>query len=128
MNKLRLLPFLIFGLAAVLIVSCKKKEENPNGGTGYTDLQVYVVNTDKEPISGASVALYATKADQDAGTNSFKVSPTGTKGFVYFSELGIATYYITVSKVVNSMIVTAKADTGIPIKGKAQSAVTVVLE
>ncbi len=129
MNKLRLLPILIFGLLAVFVVSCKKRDENPTTGTGNTDLQVYVVNSSEAPIVGASVNLYTSLSDRDAGTNPANTSLTGAKGFAYFSELAPATYYVTVVKDYGSGVVkTDSGDTGVPIKEKEQSAITIVLE
>jgi hypothetical protein len=123
MNKLRLLPVLIFGLLAVFVVSCKKDDDKLSGGTGNTDLQVYAVNANQEPIAGALVALYSSEADRDAQTNSISSGTTGNNGFVFFGDLSSLTYYVTVTKELKS----GKGDTGVPIKDKEQSALTVVL-
>lgn len=129
MNKLRLLPVLIFGLLAVLVFSCKKDDDKTSGGTGNTDLQVYAVDANQNPIAGAMVTLYVTESDRDAQSNGTNSGLTGGNGFVYFSELTSLTYYVTVVKDFGSGVVkTAKADTGVPIKEKEQSAITVVLE
>ncbi len=129
MNKLRFVPVLVFSLLVVLLVSCKKdKEDLSNGGTGHTDLQVYAVDSTEKPIKDAIVNLYSSQADRDAGTNSINSSLTGTNGFVYFSELGSVVYYVTVIKNYDSGVTkTAKSDTGVPIKEKGQTAITVVL-
>ena len=129
MNKLRFVPVLVFSLVVILLGSCKKNKDRIDGGTGNTDLQVYAVDSTEQPIKDAIVNLYATQADRDAGTNSVKSSLTGTEGFVYFSELGSQVYYVSVFKHYDSGLTqTAKADTGIPIKDKGQTAVTVVLK
>ena len=129
MNKLRLLPVLFFTLLIVLVSSCKKEDDVLNGGTGNTDLQVYVVNSKVAPISGAFVSLFVSKAARDANSNPINAGVTGEKGFVYFSELDPITYYVLVTY--NNGISgakTGKSDTGVPIKEKEQSALTVVLE
>ncbi len=128
MNKLRLLPVLLFALLVVLVTSCKKEDDKLNGGTGNTDLQVYVFNANSTPTSGAIVSLYTSQADRDAGTSLVNSGVTGQKGFVYFSDLPTFTYYVSVSYNNGATIKTGKSDTGVPIKEKEQSALTVVLE
>ena len=129
MNKLRLLPVLLVALLVVLVTSCKKSEDPINGGTGNTDLQVYVLNSGNLPTSGAIVSLYTSQAARDAGTGSVNAGVTGSKGFVYFSELDPITYYVSVSYL-NGLgsLQSGISDTGVPIKEKNQSAVTVVLQ
>jgi hypothetical protein len=129
MNKLRFVPVLVFSIAVVLFASCKKDKDRVDGGTGNTDLQVYAVDSTEKPIKDAVVYLYTSQADRDAAANSVNSSLTGTNGFVYFSELASTIYYVSVSKRFDSgALKTGVADTGVPIKDKGQTAITVVLK
>ncbi len=129
MNKLRFVPVLVFSIAVVLFVSCKKNKDRVDGGTGNTDLQVYAVDSTEKPIKDEIENLNTSQADRDAAANSIKSSLTGTEGFVYFSELSSLTYYVSVTKRFDSgAIKTAASDTGVPIKDKGQTAITVVLK
>ncbi len=124
MNKIRLVPVLAFALLVVTISSCKKNEEKPYGGTGNTDLQVYVLNSNHKLISGASVSLFKSQANRDSGTKAINAGFTGAKGFVYFSELAPTTYYVSVKKGSKKGV----GDTGVQILASGQSAITVVIQ
>ena len=128
MNKIRLIPVLTVGLLVVLIFSCKKNKNAPSGGTGKTDLQVYVLNSNQQVVSGAVVSLYTSKSDRDAGTNAINSQTTSTKGFIYFSEVSAVTYYVSVTKQSGTTTESGNGDTGVPIKSNEQTALTVVIQ
>ncbi|HVD97065.1 MAG TPA: hypothetical protein VNB90_02600 [Cytophagaceae bacterium] len=129
MNQSKLLPFLIFGFLAVFVFSCKKDNPTPGDGTGYTDLQVYAVDANEQPIEGALVQLYSSEADRAADNNSVYAGLTGSHGFAYFSKLPPITFYASVKKDFGSgNVKTGTGDTGVPIKSKEQSAITVELK
>jgi hypothetical protein len=130
MNKIRLVPILTFALLVVLIASCKKSNNDPSGGTGNTDLQVYVLDSDQQVVQGALVSLYTSASDRNAGTNVVGSQITGTSGFIYFSKISPLTYYVSVIKhsATSSTTETGNADTGVPIKSQEQTALTVVIQ
>jgi hypothetical protein len=128
MNKIRLVSILTFALLVVLISSCKKSTHDPSGGTGNTDLQVYVLDSSQQVVQGALVTLYLSASDRDAATNVAYTQVTGTSGFIYFSKISATTYYVSVIKHSGNTTKTGTADTGIPIKYQEQTALTVVLQ
>ena len=71
MNKIRLISSLIIVVALGLLSSCNKnnKDDAAPSGTGNTDFQVYVTNSNNQLIDSAVVSLYASLSDRDAGTN-----------------------------------------------------------
>lgn len=127
MNRIRLIPVLTFALLAVLIFSCKKNKNDPSGGTGNTDLQVYVLNSSQQVVSGAVVSLYTSKSDRDAGTNAINSQTTSAKGFIYFSGISAVTYYVSVTKQSGNATESGNGDTGVAIKTNEQTALTVVI-
>jgi hypothetical protein len=127
MNKIRLVPVLAFALLVVLVSSCSKDNEAPFGGTGNTDLQVYVLNSNQQLMEDATVTLFKTKSNRDAGIGAINAGVTGPSGFVYFSELEPSVYYIAARKD-GASAKTGKGDTGVPIGESQQSAVTIVLQ
>ncbi len=129
MNKIRLVPVLAFALLIVLFSSChNKKNDAPYGGTGNTDLEVFVLDSNQQLVVGAAVSLFKSKADRDAGTNAIHSDVTGSKGFAYFSKITPTVYYFSAMKNYNSTTKTGKGDTGVSIKESEQTAATVVLQ
>ncbi len=129
MNKIRLISSLTIAVVLGFMSSCNKdKDDAAPSGTGNTDFQVYVTNNNNQLIDSAVVSLYASLSDRDAGTNVINSGSTGIQGFVFFSELSSTKYYVSVSATDNALTKSGKGDTGIPIKEKDQSAITVIVK
>ena len=130
MNKIRFVSLFVLAVLVVSVSSCNKNKNEPSasGGTGYTDLQVYVLDVNEKLVEGAFVSLYTSQSDRDAGTNAIGSDITGPKGFIYFSKVQPLIYYVSVVKNSGGTLETGKGDTGVPIKQQEQSALTVVIQ
>lgn len=116
-------------VASFGVVSCKKNSEKRDGvGTGTTDLQVYVLNSESNLVSGAVVNLYTSESARDAESGAIKTYVTSGNGIGYFGDLEVLKYYVSVRKTFeNGDVKIGKSDTGISIKEKEESAITITL-
>jgi hypothetical protein len=87
---------IVLGLLAFLLLvsSCKKIEYRDQ----KPQLNLIVKDIRKNPVSGASVNLYLTIEDFQAGINSIKGGTTDTAGAILFTELEEVNYFFYVER------------------------------
>ena len=80
-------------LAALLLISCSKKDQKPDPApTPTTDLKITFTDASGNKVSGASVSLYSNLTDFLNESSAVRTGTSDANGSITFSSLAASTY------------------------------------
>lgn len=98
---MRRLPTLALLLAVLLVAGCDRAFTPDIESQTPPELHVFVRDADARIVTGATVSLYRTEADRDAGANAFHSGTTDATGKLVATEQQIGqpgVVYVSASK------------------------------